>query len=91
MEGKVPVWRLSPTARPDDPHWLDHTYKKPLLVRAQSPADARFKAAAWDRQGIAECLGNESPADRSAFGDAKLYEVTELADGCEGSTNIPLI
>ena len=87
----MPVWKLSPTARPDDPHWLDHTYKKALLVRAESPADARFRAAAWERKDIAECLGNESPADRSAFEDAKLYDVTELAGESAETMDIPMI
>lgn len=73
------LWKLSPKAHMQDPHWLGHSYKKPILVEADSAAEARVKAAHWERRYITEHYGNESAAGRSAFEDEKLYGSLEIS------------
>lgn len=84
------LWKLYPKARPDDPHWLGHTYKKPLLVEAMSASEARYKAAHWELNHISEHYGNESAARRSAFEDEKLYGSVRL-ESKKPESNVLLI
>ncbi len=73
------IWKLSPVAREDDPHWKGYQYKRPLLVEAEEKSDARLKATRWYKEKF------QGDADkkieqfyRSAFSDEKLYEVVRL-------------
>lgn len=73
------VWKLNPVARQNDPHWKAYRYRKALIVHAESPCEARLKATRWYKENF------QGGADikiqqfyRSAFDDAKLYEVIEL-------------
>ena len=74
------IWKLSPIARPDDPHWKGYRYKRPLLVEAEESMEARLKATRWYKeqfQGDPEIIIQQFY--RSAFDDEKLYEVIRLA------------
>ena len=73
------VWKFSPVARDDDPHWSGYRYKRPLLVEAESESDARLKATRWYKEqfqgdaGLVVCQFY-----RSAFDDVKLYEAMRI-------------
>ncbi len=63
-------------------------------MEADSPAEARVKAAHWERRFIDEHYGNESPAGRSAFEDEKLYASVEISPEIaesEEDSGMPLI
>lgn len=77
------IFRLEPTAAPDDPNWDLAPSQGVVIVRAESPADARIVAS----EAEDDFLGSDvAPADdkstrfASAFRDDKLYSVSEVAD-----------
>lgn len=77
------IFRLEPTAAPDDPNWDLAPSQGIVLVRAESPADARIVAS----EAEDDFLGSGAlPADdkstrfASAFRDDKLYSVSEVND-----------
>jgi hypothetical protein len=77
------IYRLEPTAAPGDPNWDLATSHGTVIVRAESPADARIVAS----EAEADFLdSNALPADdkstrfASAFRNDKLYSVSEVAD-----------
>lgn len=73
------VWKLSPKARRDDPHWKGYRYKRPLLVEAEEASAARLKATRWYKeqfQGDADKTFKQFY--RSAFEDEKLYDIVRL-------------
>lgn len=76
------IWKLTPTAAPDDPRWLDHRPVSALFVSAASPAHARVVASREDVPPGAGKVGNESAHAHSRFGDEKLYRV-DRADADE--------
>ncbi|WP_373085498.1 hypothetical protein [Sneathiella sp.] len=73
------IWKLSPIAHPDDPHWKEYKYKEPLLVEAKEAGAARLRATRWYKE---QFQGDPSKKIqqfyRSAFDDEKLYEVRRL-------------
>ena len=78
------IFRLVPTATPDDPHWDRAPNHGVVVVRAASPADARIVASQAEDDFL------ESPAKpgdgvstvfASAFRDDKLYSVEEDTSG----------
>ncbi|MBO6718399.1 MAG: hypothetical protein JJ913_10625 [Rhizobiaceae bacterium] len=78
------IYKLEPAAAPHDPNWDIATSHGTVIVRAESPADARIVAS----EAEADFLGSGAlPADdkstrfASAFRNDKLYSVTEMADG----------
>ena len=74
------VWKLSPIARDDNPHWKEYRYRRPLLVEAEESMEARLKATRWYKdqfQGDPDIIIQQFY--RSAFDDEKLYEVIRLA------------
>lgn len=90
----MPVWKLSPIARKDDPHWKGYQYKDPLLVKAEDYVDVRRKATRWYKdkyQGDPDIKIDQFY--RSAFSDEKLYQVTELSldETEEQSQQYPLV
>ena len=74
----MPLWRLSPIARIDDPHWLDREIWREIIVEAPTPAAARVAATDWVQPRP------RSPEERNlggntGFEDEKLYRVDELS------------
>jgi hypothetical protein len=78
------IYRLEPAALPDDPNWDRAPSQGTVIVRADSPADARIVAS------LAEADFPETgakPGDgvstrfASAFRDDKLYTVIEDLSG----------
>ena len=72
----IAVYRLIPSARPDDPNWDRAPNRGEVLVRAESAGEARALAA------YAEVAATSGPEDlgttkttASAFRDEKLYHV----------------
>ncbi|OQP87896.1 hypothetical protein BTR14_04025 [Rhizobium rhizosphaerae] len=77
------LYRLVPTAAPDDPRWDNAPSHGEVLVRAHSPADARI-AAAEAELDFTEI--DSKPAEgtdtrmASAFRSEKLYTVIEAGE-----------
>lgn len=77
------IFRLEPSAAPDDPNWDIAPSQGIVIVRAASPADARLVAS----EAESDFLNSGSlPADdkstrfASAFRNDKLYSVSEVND-----------
>lgn len=82
------IYRLEPSARPDDPRWDNAPNHGVVRVRALSPADARVAAAEAeiDFLDIDAKPGDGTTTEwASAFRNDKLYHVTlEQEDGVKG-------
>ena len=81
------IYRLEPSASPDDPRWENAPYHGVVRVRALSPADARIAAAEAeiDFLDIEAKPGDGTTTDfASAFRADKLYRVVLEDD--DGST-----
>ena len=77
----MPVWKLSPVARKDDPHWNGYDYREPLLVEAPDGITARRKGTKWYKEHFQISASTmKGQFHRSAFEDEKLYWVTELTE-----------
>lgn len=77
------IFRLEPITSPDDPNWDLAPSQGTVVVRAESPADARIVASEAEE----DFLGSGAlPADdkstrfASAFRNDKLYSVSEVTD-----------
>lgn len=90
--GELKIYRLVPSAAPDDPRWDNAPYHGEVRVRALSPADARIVAAdaEVDFLDIAARPGDGTTTDfASAFRDDKLYHVElDSEDGSDGPRGI---
>lgn len=77
------LFKLIPTAAPDDTNWDRASNQGEVIVRAHSPADARLVASEAEPDFLE---GEGRPADgattrfASAFRDEKLYSVVEIGD-----------
>ncbi|KZD06355.1 hypothetical protein [Oceanibaculum pacificum] len=80
----MPLWKIVPTAAPDDSRWLDFPRWREVVVRADTPAQAVLLAAeALGRRP--DQVGNESPSNMTGLEDEKLYAVQRLeADDTPG-------
>lgn len=77
---RLGIYRLVPTARPDDPNWDRAPNRGEVVVRARSSGDARVVAAqAETEEGRAGLFTTEVKA--SAFLDEKLYTVRDEPEG----------
>lgn len=77
---RLALYRLVPTARPDDPNWDRAPNRGEVVVRAKSSGDARVVAAqAETPEGAAGIFTTEVKA--SAFLDEKLYTVRDEPAG----------
>ena len=78
----MPIFRLIPTAAPDDPAWELSLYQGEVTVRAQSTGEARA-VAALEEASIA--FGGIPPTTTqvvaSAFRNEKLYTVHQDDSG----------
>ncbi|MHB1104328.1 MAG: hypothetical protein ACYC0C_16450 [Devosia sp.] len=73
---RLALYRLVPTARPDDPNWDRAPNRGEALVRARSSSDARVVATQAERQrAVVGIFTTEVRA--SAFLDEKLYTVRD--------------
>lgn len=79
----LPLWRLTPAARFDDPRWLDHQPLPEVLVRARTAAEARVLAAETPLSDSAGAVGNESANNHSRLLDEKLYRVDRADDAAD--------
>ena len=82
------LYRLTPSAQPDDPHWDIAPSHGVVIVRAISPADARIVAAQSeiDFLDIAAKPGDGTTTDfASAFRNEKMYHVSDEPDGRHSS------
>jgi hypothetical protein len=69
------LWVLEPVADSDDPRWQDRLQFRRVVVRAASPAFARFLAAPLDTPDRALQFGQQNAHLGSGFKDEKLYRV----------------
>ncbi len=75
------VYRLVPTASPDDPRWENSPFQGEVVVAARTTGDARIVAAGRELDFMEV---DAAPADdvttfnASAFRDDKLYTVIEI-------------
>lgn len=77
---RLALYRLVPTARPEDPNWGRAPNRGEVVVRAKSSGDARVVAAqAETEEGKAGLFTTEVKA--SAFLDDKLYTVRDEPPG----------
>lgn len=92
IEGEMKIYRLIPSAQPNDPRWDNAPGHGELRVRALSPADARIVAAESeiDFLDIGAKPGDGTTTDfASAFRDDKLYHVVlDSEDGGEGPRGV---
>ena len=76
----MPIWRITPTAHPDDSRWQDREIWAEVIVEAPNAAFARLYARALDGARDRR-VGNESLGPKSGFEDEKLYQVRRCPDG----------
>lgn len=85
VQGEVlNIYRLEPTAAPDDPLWQNKPGHGIVVVAARTAGDARIVAAGreLDFMEIDAAPGDDaSTANASAFRDEKLYTVIEMEHG----------
>ena len=78
------IYRLEPTASPDDPRWQDFQPNGPVTVAARTSGDARIVASGRevDFMEIDSAPAEDvTTAIASAFRDEKLYTVIEIEHG----------
>lgn len=80
------IFRLTPTAEPDDPRWGVALNHGTILVRAESPAEARIVAARAETDFLnlpGKTGGGHGTTSElaSAFRDEKLYSADEDDSG----------
>lgn len=81
----MPIWKIEPVARPDDPRWVAGPRVEGVFVRAPTAAEARLCAG----KALAPnplVVGNESAEQPSPFEDEKLYRVTRSSANDAGVT-----
>lgn len=78
----MPIYRLVPTAAPEDPRWQNALHQGELLVRAPSSGEARAIAALEEASIAQKTLPRSTTmVIASAFRDDKLYTVIEDVSG----------
>lgn len=78
------IFRLLPAAEPHDPNWDRAPHHGVVVVRAESPADARIVASEAEADFLdrpAKPGDGVSTRFASAFRDDKLYSVEEVHSG----------
>lgn len=82
QDAQLRIFRLTPTAAPDDPAWLGQEPAGEVIVRARSAADARIVAAEAEVDFLdvaAKPSHGATTVMASRFRDDKLYGVREDA------------
>ncbi|MBC2771331.1 hypothetical protein H6M51_00555 [Rhizobium sp. AQ_MP] len=75
------LYRLVPTAEPDDPRWKNSPFQGEVVVAARSNGDARLVAAAGELDYMeidAKPAEDVTTSMASAFRSEKLYTVVEI-------------
>lgn len=81
---KLRTYRLVPSAGPNDPGWSNAPSQGEIVVRAESPADARIVAAEAELDFTeidAKPAEGTDTRTASVFRNEKLYTVIEEATG----------
>ena len=83
------LWRITPSAPPNDLRWLGGPVWREIVVRAGTAAEARVVAARMeaDQQGFRpgeNTAGAAAMGYQSALYDEALYHVAELPEGGSG-------
>lgn len=76
------LYRLVPTAEPDDPRWDNSPFQGEVVVAARSTGDARLVAASRELDYMeidAKPAEDVTTSMASAFRSEKLYTVIEIA------------
>lgn len=85
------LWLIEPVAESDDPRWQDRLQFRRVVVRAATPAFARFLAGPLDTPDRALQFGQQNAHLGSGFKDEKLYRVVPYrgdAYAVEGSDTV---
>lgn len=69
------IYRLIPTARPDDPNWGRASCQGEVIVRARSSGEARAVAARAQAEAAGGSEDTTTQVTASAFYDSNLYGV----------------
>lgn len=78
----MPIYRLVPSAAPDDPNWDRALNQGEVVVRASSTGEARAMAALEEaRAATGEVPDSTTQVRASAFRDEKLYTVRDDTSG----------
>lgn len=72
------LWKLSPAAAPSDSRWLDHRRWAEVIVRAETPGEARRVAADFEAENAPPGVGNETPTFEAGLSDDKLYHLARV-------------
>ncbi len=80
------LWRIVPSAPPDDPRWLHSPVWREIVVRADTAAEARAIASRMeaDQQDYSpdrDSAGAQAMDYPSALYDEALYQVIEVPAG----------
>lgn len=78
------IYRLAPKAADHDPNWDVARNQGEVVVRADSPADARIVASEAEPDFLEEGgkpAQGESTREASAFRNERLYQVQEVPHG----------
>lgn len=78
---RLNIYRLVPTAKPDDPRWDNAPSAGEVLVAARTSGDARIVAASRELDFMevdAAPAEDVTTSNASAFRDEKLYTVIEV-------------
>jgi hypothetical protein len=89
MEVSMSLWRITPSAPPDDPRWLGGPEWQEIIVRAGTAAEARviaaqMEAARQDFRPDRNVAGAAAMDYQSPLADEGLYHVVELPDDGPG-------
>ena len=81
------LWNIKAAADADDPRWMNRTIWSEVVVRAETPAEARLLAGEMEYREVGgeTGIGNETHGFQSGFSDEKLYVVRPLG-GENGGT-----
>lgn len=84
VDGALNIYRLEPTANPDDPRWENSPSHGIVVVAARTAGDARIVASSRELDFLeidAAPAEGVTTEHASAFRDEKLYTVIEVEHG----------
>lgn len=83
------LFRLVPTARPDDPNWGRAACQGEVVVRARSAGEARALAAQAEARALGFASGSTTQVIASAFRDPRLYGVRREPEDSHAAAGPP--
>ena len=82
------LWRITPSAAPDDTRWHNSQMWREVVVRAETATEARVIASRMESDEMELSprfsSGTQAKDYPSAFYDESLYSVTEIPAGASG-------